>query len=560
MCRVKLKWMRAIFSQLFVLTTLLFAAGTQAAVYYVSPNGRDTNSGTALTAPFGTITHAVQIAGPGDSVLIRGGTYREQVDLDGSRCGLPGRPLTISSYKNEPVLLKGSDVVTGWTLDHAAVWKKTGWIVNSQQVFADGKLLQQIGAQNPFQTDKVDTGDGTGSPDLRLPPVGKDLSDLVPGSFYYDRAAHALYCETSDRSDPNHQLMEASVRHTVLTGYGKSYVRLHGLSLIGCNGTSEGDYSGVLQTDGSHWTIDACTFQYGDFCGIRLGGTDHTIRNCRVLDNGDVGINLSGSDPAHSFGVWQDRPPQRILLDNLVISGNNSRHFDEAWHSGGIKAIPSVRDVTVRNCKVTNNRGTGIWFDTDWGGIVIENNFVSNNDAGIAYEISRPLLSDGFGAAIRNNRVIGNKGQGIYVSASQGAVVENNTCSGNDFDIVVHGMPRGGPAGPLSLQDNVVTNNIVHAKQVDVVLYQGPDASNNRLDGNYYVSSTGQITLSLANTPNYNVTIQSLEAARRSSAFEQHGKSGDPEWRNAASLDFRLRPGSPAAGKGWQPSSTPSPK
>ncbi|MGI4790888.1 MAG: right-handed parallel beta-helix repeat-containing protein [Janthinobacterium lividum] len=545
----------ALASLLALAASLLITVNARATDYFVAPAGSDTHAGTSLAAPFQTITHAVQMAGPGDSVLIRGGTYREQVDLGGSRCGLPGQPLTIRNYKEETVILKGSDVVKGWTLDHKAVWKKTGWTVNSQQVFADGRPLQQIGAEDPFETDKVDTGDGTGAPDLRLPPTGKDLNDVMPGSFYYDGAAHVLYCEMSDKSDPNKHLMEASVRHTVLTGYGKSYVNLHGLSLVACNGTSEGDYSGVLQTDGSHWTIDACTFQYGDFCGVRLGGTDHVIRNCHILDNGDVGINLSGSDSAHSFGVWQNRPPQHILLDALVVTGNNYRHFDEAWHSGGIKVIPSARDVTVRGCKVSNNRGTGIWFDTDWGNIVIEGNFVYKNDAGIAYEISRPLPNDGFGAMIRNNRVIENKGQGIYVSASQGAVVENNTCSGNDFDIVIHGMPRGGSSGPLSLQNNVVANNIVNAKQVDIVLYQGPDASNNRLDGNYYVSSTGQITLSLANTPNYNVTIQNLETARLSTEFERHGKSGDPEWRNAASLDFRLRPGSPAAGKGWQASS-----
>ncbi len=45
-----------------------------AATYYVSPTGSDSNSGTQ-SSPFRSITKAQSIAGSGDTVLLRGGTY-----------------------------------------------------------------------------------------------------------------------------------------------------------------------------------------------------------------------------------------------------------------------------------------------------------------------------------------------------------------------------------------------------------------------------------------------------------------------------------------------------
>ncbi len=56
--------------------------------YFVATNGSDSNPGT-IAAPFQTIQHAASIAGPGDTVDIRGGTYRESVKP--ARSGSAGR-------------------------------------------------------------------------------------------------------------------------------------------------------------------------------------------------------------------------------------------------------------------------------------------------------------------------------------------------------------------------------------------------------------------------------------------------------------------------------------
>src|SRR6478672_8116424 len=43
--------------------------------YYMAPDGKDTNAGS-FAAPFATILRSQQSAGPGDTVFIRGGTYK----------------------------------------------------------------------------------------------------------------------------------------------------------------------------------------------------------------------------------------------------------------------------------------------------------------------------------------------------------------------------------------------------------------------------------------------------------------------------------------------------
>lgn len=55
--------------------TTLTVAVAQAAEYYVSPTGSDANGGTMLE-PFATLQKAADLAEPGDTVWLRGGTYR----------------------------------------------------------------------------------------------------------------------------------------------------------------------------------------------------------------------------------------------------------------------------------------------------------------------------------------------------------------------------------------------------------------------------------------------------------------------------------------------------
>ena len=173
----------------FVIMLLLLAPAAWSATYYVANNGNDAANGTSLSTPFKTIQKAMNTAVAGDTVYVRGGTYREEVNVYRGG-GSAGNYVNVFAYQNEVPVIKGSDLVTGWVKHSGNIWKKTGWTVNSQQVFdgsRDGPSLQQIGMPSRFYTT------------YHYPKqVGSGLSSMTAGSFYYDAAATTLYIWLAD--------------------------------------------------------------------------------------------------------------------------------------------------------------------------------------------------------------------------------------------------------------------------------------------------------------------------------------------------------------------------
>lgn len=84
-----------------------FITSTVGNTYYVSTSGSDSSAGTARR-PFRTIQKAANVAAAGDTVLIRGGVYRERVTV--KRSGSAGKIITFRNYPGESVTLDGATV------------------------------------------------------------------------------------------------------------------------------------------------------------------------------------------------------------------------------------------------------------------------------------------------------------------------------------------------------------------------------------------------------------------------------------------------------------------
>ncbi len=62
-----------------------------------------------------SIGDAISHLGAGDTAIIHGGVYREQVTVD--RSGQPDKPVTIRAATGEFVVVTGADRITEWQTD-----------------------------------------------------------------------------------------------------------------------------------------------------------------------------------------------------------------------------------------------------------------------------------------------------------------------------------------------------------------------------------------------------------------------------------------------------------
>jgi len=76
------------------------------ATYYISVTGNDSNPGT-IELPWRTIQKGANIAGPGDTVIVKSGNYDERVTLPTGKSGTAGSSIVFRAEVNRSVYIKG---------------------------------------------------------------------------------------------------------------------------------------------------------------------------------------------------------------------------------------------------------------------------------------------------------------------------------------------------------------------------------------------------------------------------------------------------------------------
>ena len=200
---------RYMLKHLILITALLLTPLTalHAAQLYVTPNGNDTASGT-FSSPFQTIQRAFDKAGPGDTIFLRKGIYREAVSLK-NKSGREGAPITLTAYKGELPVLSGLDVLK---LNWQATPQQGIYVASFDtkavlQLFYNGKPMLEArwphcprdtnGEWNFFSPDMWATADAKGNSYGTL--VCADLAKTgwdVTGAQAVLNVDHQFYCWT----------------------------------------------------------------------------------------------------------------------------------------------------------------------------------------------------------------------------------------------------------------------------------------------------------------------------------------------------------------------------
>lgn len=149
---------------------------------------------------------------------------------------------------------------------------------------------------------------------------------------------------------------------------------------------------GVVNHDSADgWLIEHAVIQNNSGAGLMAGARQRVRASC-LRGNGQYGMN------AYKSGA----PVSGLLIEGNEITANNTDDWERRQPgcgcTGGVK-LWAVNGADVRGNWVHDNRGPGLWADTNNNDVLIEDNVLEANDgAALIYETS-------YNAIIRNNTI-----------------------------------------------------------------------------------------------------------------------------------------------------------
>ena len=186
----------------------------------------------------------------------------------------------------------------------------------------------------------------------------------------------------------------ASTQNRYAFGGDAADVTIKFLTVQNFGSRGDNNNEGVVNHDSAEgWTVESSTIQKNAGAGVMLGSGSRLIGNC-LRDNGQYGFNAY-----HADGV------KDVVLDGNEISGNNTDDWEKRQPgcgcTGGGK-FWETNGAKVTDNYVHDNRGVGLWADSNNVGFRFAGNYISGNDAeGIMYETS-------YNAVIVNNTFVRN--------------------------------------------------------------------------------------------------------------------------------------------------------
>ncbi|HNP28688.1 MAG TPA: right-handed parallel beta-helix repeat-containing protein [Nitrospirales bacterium] len=268
-----------------VMVISLNPRGVRAAEFFVATTGNDSNSGT-IGSPFLTLEKAANVMASGDTMFIRGGTYRrtaQYLDVP-SGGGSWATATTVQAYKNEEVIItpqdpteKGTDVIL---LPN-----------NKSYIIFDGLIL-----------------DGLRS----------GLRNGGDGGFYFDRAY--------DYSNPSHhiRLINLEIRNT------------YSNAILTRNATHN-EFINLNLHHADH-NNPAYGYSQGPY-GIYMASGNNLMMGCDVHHNGAYGIHH-----------YSNHPPPHVPDNNIYIGNTVHDNGRSGFRIGGKNTnVTLINNLAYRN-------------------------------------------------------------------------------------------------------------------------------------------------------------------------------------------------------------------
>lgn len=416
-------------------------------VLHVATGGSDHADGTEA-APLRTIDRAAQLAHPGDTVVVHAGEYREWVRP--RRGGLSDRRrITYTAAPGEHVVIKGSEVVTGWTEVGGGVWSVEvpnalfgefnpfaetvdgDWLVHESpdaprkhlgDVYLDGRSLDEVTSRAevddpPLRTTALDHWTGVTVP-VRDP-------EWTRRAWYAEVGPEVTTIWVNVRdADPNAALTEINVRRSVFfpAEHHVDYITVRGFEMAQAAtpwAPPTADQPGLVGPNWAKgWIIEDNVIHDAKCSAISLG---------KEASTGDNFATVRGDKPGYQyqlesvFAAWQigwDREHvgshvvrrnhvydcgQNAVVGHLgcVFSVIEDNHIHDiatrreffGHEIGGIKLHAAI-DVAIRHNRI-HDCTLGIWLDWQTQGTRVTRNLLYGNQRDLFVEVSHgPYVVD----------------------------------------------------------------------------------------------------------------------------------------------------------------------
>jgi len=331
---------------------------------YVASNGDDAGAGAAQ-APLRTVQAGINMAKPGDTVLVKAGMYRERLTFP--RDGEAGKPITLAGeadWKPEPrVILNGRpvNVLVHTVIDGGTIvtgWERVAGAGNVHRLAYTGPQPYNLTWNNKYILrirDEFMAPDGMTI--LREGPAGWDTFE---GALYrswdgveamWGTQNGYLYLGFGDSAiDPAKQ----EITTTPGSGEGGAAITIDGRKFIIVRGlTVRNGYNPVLvRNKSSDCVIENNTLIGGHECVMITGGSSRIVVRKNEMTLGYV-HELAPDDPRHYF-IWAafketsdwDRvgvEVEDVGSDNEVAENHIYENFD------GVENQRAGVRLTVRN-------------------------------------------------------------------------------------------------------------------------------------------------------------------------------------------------------------------
>lgn len=380
-------------------------------IYYISPTGRDDDSGTTPSTPWKTfrrVFNSDKILSPGDTLILLDGTYsRDTTGFPSIKCDKSGnapngeqqKPITITALNERRALLESDGASVPFSMEKCSWWNISGLYIKS----GDSPLV----ADN-IQGTVLFIRDSNNLTLKRL-LLEKPNRHLNTHALILHRTSYISVIETEIYNFHRHAFSIPNSHHVVVT---RSYANSR-------------DYPG----------LPGCTNFGNPKCASResyvLYGTSYSIIENSVSEERANGFAIHGGSAVGGLpGGHHNQILGSIAIGSLVGINVDSRIYTPD------PTIYTAQNNWLVNVLILRPENVGMYFRSA-SGTVVENSSVMNslNNQGYVSD-QRPDIPcadvvTGCSTFIRNSLSVGNRGVGFNMTYQKDWIIENSNAFNN---------------------------------------------------------------------------------------------------------------------------------